>query len=48
MLHTRDFVFVVFWVLITQFSLVGCYVSFAELTACIFRVKLNLEEEGLM
>jgi hypothetical protein len=48
MLHTRDFVFVVFWLLITPFSLVGYYLSFAELTACIFRVKLNLEEEGLM
>jgi hypothetical protein len=46
MLHTKDFVIVVFWVLITPFSLVGCYLSFVELTGCIFRVKLNLEEEG--
>jgi len=46
MLYTRDLVIVVFWLLITPFSLVGCYLSFAELIACILSVKLNLEEEG--
>ena len=46
MLHTRDFVIVVFWVLVTPLGFVGCDLSFAELTACIFRVELNLQEEG--
>jgi len=47
MLHTRDFLIVVFWMLITPFTLVGCYLSVAELTACIFRVQLNLGKKAV-